>query len=827
MWLLAITGAIACLISVYWLPIQQLDLQFLLLALVTAAIGSRIGILIPRVNSEITVSDTLIFLTLLLYDGEAAVLVAAADAFCSSLRFSKRWLTILCNSGMLAVSTFVNVWTLRLCFGPISNLTSGGAYTTRFLLAIFIMATVQYVLNSGLTALRESLKRDMPFWHTWHKYFLWTSITYYAGASAAGLITKLVAVIGFYAFIITVPIIGIVYITYRTYRQNIASAESHVEELNRHIAEQERIRRALQESEAHFRIAFEHAAGIVIVTPDLRCLKVNHSLCNILGYSETQLLESSFQQFVQPDDLTNLLVNIDKLLKGQLATYQVEHRYLYRRGPVVWVLLSISIVQNPESEAHLIFQIQDITDRKRAEEQLVHDALHDGLTGLPNRALFMDHLKQAVERGKRRKDYLYAVLFLDLDRFKIINDSLGHLVGDQLLVGIARRLETCLRATDTVARLGGDEFTILLEDLGEPMETIQVAERIQRELAVPFKLAGQEVFTTVSIGVAPSTTGYAKADDILRDADTAMYRAKQMGKARHVVFDQEMHARAMNLLQLETDLRRALERRELFLNFQPIVALATEQIIGFEALVRWRHSERGIISPMDFIPIAEETGLIIPIGQWVLEEACRQTKQWKEQVHPDRPLFVSVNLSGKQFQQPDLLEQITSILRESGLAPCSLKMEITESLLMENIEAACATLEQLRELGVEVSIDDFGTGYSSLSYLHRLPIDTLKIDRSFVGRMALNDENIEIVRTIVTLAQSLEMAVVAEGIETKEQLAQLRALKCDGGQGYLFSQPLAADAARQFLAASCAEQVDTATAEEWRKREEVDVMEVA
>jgi diguanylate cyclase (GGDEF)-like protein len=442
---------------------------------------------------------------------------------------------------------------------------------------------------------------------------------------------------------------------------------------------------------------------------------------------------------------------------------------------------------------------KEVAERRQIEEQLRHNAFHDGLTDLANRALFTDHLQLALARAKRHEDYRFAVLFLDLDRFKVVNDSLGHVVGDKLLVGVARRLETAVRPGDTVSRLGGDEFTILLDDLGDAGEAEAVAGRLLRELAMPYNLGGHEVFVNVSIGVAVGSTDYTRPEDLLRDADTAMYRAKQLGKARYEVFDQGMHARAMDRLELERDLRRAVERRELFLQYQPIVSLETGAVRGFEALVRWQHPERGVMPPAKFIPLAEETGLIIPIGMWVLGEACRQIRRWQELCPAGGPLTMSVNLSGRQFTQPDLLEQIEAVLRETGLDPRGLKLEITESVVMENLEGATRTLERLRALGVELSVDDFGTGYSSLSYLQRFPVSTLKIDRSFVSRMTESEGTAEIVRTVTRLAQNLGMGVVAEGVETERQREMLRALECEFGQGYYFSRPMDGDAAEELL----------------------------
>ncbi|CAN5762204.1 hypothetical protein BH18ACI4_BH18ACI4_20770 [soil metagenome] len=397
-----------------------------------------------------------------------------------------------------------------------------------------------------------------------------------------------------------------------------------------------------------------------------------------------------------------------------------------------------------------------------------------------------------------RDEQLFALLFLDLDRFKNINDSLGHIAGDQLLKATARCLEDCMRPMDTVARLGGDEFAILLDGLENQNQAILIAERIQQALTPAFNLNGHEVFVTASIGITLSAGGYHDPEDVLRDADTAMYRAKEGGKARSELFDASMHSHAVARLQLENDLRRAIERKEFEVYYQPIISLADDEISGFEALVRWNHPDRGLVLPSEFIPTAEETGLIVDIGRQVLHESCRQLREWQSTIC-QKPLTMSVNLSGKQFAQPDLVAQVKETLDETGLDAKYLKLEITESVVMENAEVATAMLKQLCALGVHLSIDDFGTGYSSLSYLHRFPVKALKIDRSFIGRMGPDGENSEIVRTINTLANNLGMGVVAEGVETADQLAQLKAIRCTLGQGYLFSRPLDAIAAYAFI----------------------------
>ena len=701
MWLVIAAGAATCIYAVHYLPADRMDRYFLLLLVVTAVIGSRVAIRIPKINANITVDDTFVFISLLLYGGEATILLGAIAGLCSGLRISKKPRTVLFGAGALSCAVFATANELQFAFGTTANLFHRGASLA--MIALCVMGLVHYLVHTGLGAIGNALKDDESIWHMWTRNFLWMSITYFAGAALAGIVVSSVGTARLWAFLVAIPIIVIVYFSYDRYmrevkasarqaeeaeraraeieRERAEQAERHVHELNNYITEQERISRVLEETKDHFR----------------------------------------------------------------------------------------------------------------------HAAFHDSLTGLPNRAMFTELLKAEIEGSKRRPDHLFSVLFLDLDRFKNINDSLGHTHGDLLLVAFAERLERTLRPVDTLARFGGDEFAILLSGIEDTTDAVRVAERIHEELLLPFVLDKNSAFATASIGIALSSSGYERPEDILRDADTAMYRAKENGKARYEMFDQGMHARAVSRLQLESDLRQAVEQKQFCVYYQPIIALETGRLAGFEALVRWNHPRRGLISPADFIPVAEETGLIVPLGRWVLEESCAKIRQWQQKSPCHRALSLSVNLSGRQVSQPDLVAQIKQALDDSKLSPHCLKLEITESVVMENAEAATIMFKQLRALGVQLSIDDFGTGYSSLSYLHRFPLNYLKIDRSFVSRMTIADDNSEIVRTITTLARNLGMECIAEGIETEEQHQQLKALGCEYGQGYLFSRPVDDVAAEHLL----------------------------
>ena len=446
-------------------------------------------------------------------------------------------------------------------------------------------------------------------------------------------------------------------------------------------------------------------------------------------------------------------------------------------------------------------QADEINQFPKRLEQLTRQAFRDALTGLPNRALFMDRLTHGLTRARRRHEHV-AVLFLDLDRFKVINDTLGHTVGDQLLVEVSNRLGSSLRPGDTVARLGGDEFGLLLEDVADAETAELVALRIEAELAKPLIFEGREVFVTSSIGIALSSERLGSPEEVLRDADLAMYHAKAKGKARHEIFDGTMSAPALDRMDLEMDLRSAITNRDFRLHYQPILRLETGRIVEVEALIRWQHEKRGLLQPDAFIGLTEETGLIVPIGQWVLTEACRQARAWQIEFPRTPALGMSVNLSAKQFQNPKLVEEITDALTMSGLDPACLKLEITESVVMQDVPATLAKLHELKDLGIRLAIDDFGTGYSSLGYLKRFPVDTLKIDRSFVKGLSHEGGDSAIVRAVVTVAKSLNMDVTAEGIETDQQRLELKALGCDLGQGFLFARPTTPEHLKPLLAVS-------------------------
>jgi diguanylate cyclase (GGDEF)-like protein/PAS domain S-box-containing protein len=570
----------------------------------------------------------------------------------------------------------------------------------------------------------------------------------------------------------------------------------------RYAIERKRVEGELRESEERYTLAIQGANdGLWDWVLDSNHIYFSPRWKEMLGYLPDEIVDrpDEWLNRIHPDDIQDVQLALSAHLEGLHTHFENEHRLQRKDGSYIWVLIRGVAVRDKKGKPYrMAGSLSDISIRKQTEERLLYDALHDALTGLPNRTMFMDRLGHAVKRFKRNHDSRFAVLFLDLDRFKVINDSLGHPFGDQLLKIVANSLTKCLRTSDSAARLGGDEFAILLEDISSISDAVVISERIQQTLQNPFEFKEHKVVISTSIGIVLSDTKYEIPEDILRDADIAMYHAKLLGKACHVLFNPTMRNRAVMRMELENDLRQVLvdeksRNKELRVVFQPIVALQGGQILGFEALLRWFHPDRGVIMPNEFIPMAEETGLIHSLGLWVLRKACQQVRIWHAQNNNgagNSPISVSVNISGKQFSRPDLVDQIEKILHDNAIAPSCLNLEITESLLVESDKPLIAALERLRNLGINLQVDDFGRGYSSFSYLQHLPVNTLKIDSLFIHRMEINGNNSEIVRSIVSLARSLGMSVIAEGVETDRQFQKLKSLDCEFGQGFYISKPV-------------------------------------
>ncbi len=685
--------------SVYGFSFPKPDINLLCLIIATVFFSAASHLQIPRTKIHISFSDILIMVALLIYGGAVAVLLAMVEVVITSFSFRRKGIniknsTILLNGAVAAIATLCTALIATQGFGSITD-ASKSANVTDLAVLVLLIGVSQFLFYSLITSLFISLKSEKNFWRTWYHYSLNALVIYILGSVIAGLMVRALYNFDTVFILVSIVVVGVIYFTYKRYiddvrktsakaeqaeRERAELAEQHVEELQKHIAQQEITEKALRDSREKFK----------------------------------------------------------------------------------------------------------------------HAAYHDSLTDLPNRNQFVERTGFLLERYKADKNKCFTILSLDLNRFKTINESLGHSSGDKLILEVAERLLNSVREDDMVARFSGDEFGIILKDISKKEEVISYIQIITRKFNKSFSIDGKSIFTSFAIGVAICDQNYENVDDLIRDSDIAMYEAKSCEKP-FVLFDQTMHARAVNLLQTETDLRYALERNELVAFYQPIISLETMKVIGFEALMRWIHPKRGLVSPGEFIPVSEKTGLIIPMTIWMLRDSCRKLAKWKEMAPDNQNLMISVNLSGKHFAQDDLVAQVKQILSETGIAPMSLKLEITESAVMDNAEAAISILKQLKRVGVQLSIDDFGTGYSSLSYLHRFPIDTLKIDRSFVSSMEGGSENGEIVRTVVALAKALGLNVIAEGIETIHQLHQLRILGTEYGQGFLFSKPVPLDEAEAIL----------------------------
>jgi diguanylate cyclase (GGDEF)-like protein/PAS domain S-box-containing protein len=540
-------------------------------------------------------------------------------------------------------------------------------------------------------------------------------------------------------------------------------------------------------------IVLDHIThGMIVVGPDFSVLAFNRQFEDLFRLPpETIFVGRDFREIIKvwADGSGQTQEILERTIRHLdfHAPFEMEFQQTMQ-GETRWLL----VTHAPLPTKGFVRTYTDITEKKKASDQHLHDALHDPLTGLPNRALFMDRLQHIITASQRRPGTpSYAVFFLDMDRFKIINDSLGHVIGDQLLIAVGRKLADCIRPGDTIARLGGDEFAILLENITAPAYTVNVAERIRDKLARPININGREIFTSISIGIASGAERYERPEQVLRDADVAMYEAKARGNASYEIFDTEMHANILDRMRLVADLRGAVDHKELALYYQPIIDLKARRLSGFEALVRWNHPTRGLIYPLEFISLAEEHGLIAQIGAWILHEACCELKLLQDQYPTQPPLSMSINISSRQFSQQDLVGMLSGFLAETGVDPRTVILEITESMIMVNVNAAVETMKQLRAMGVKIHIDDFGTGHSSLSYLQLFPVSALKIDRSFIHKLTANGDNQEIITHIVSLAKSLNFDVIAEGVEMEHQLTNIRNLQCGFGQGFLFARPMA------------------------------------
>ncbi len=806
-WSVVMLGGAAVLASFWQLAGQTREvwLQTAIGAFVAMGAGF-FPVRVKRAKNSFAAGEIFIFLLLLMHGPAAAVLAAAGEAAVGALRTSKRWTSRIASPAMAGLAMF--------CAGSLltpvrANMDSN---PTALIVATMLFALAYFVINTTLVSAVPRLKRGEKLqWSDLFGVFGWIGIAYAASAAVAALLHLTYRQSGTGVLMAMVPLLAMMLATLHYYfRQQeadeavrLAGAEALARErelAERHVQE-------LQASERRFHSAFTHASiGMALLSFDGQILQANPALRALVGRSGDELLNLRIQDLVWPDDCGLLQEQMGLVNGHEFEGFAVELRCTHRSGDAVWVAAHCSFFSEPGAGVpSLILQLHDISARRTAEEDLHHIAFHDALTGLPNRRRFYEHLELALAAVKPpgpagTPPSAFAVMFLDFDRFKLINDSLGHSAGDEFLVQVSKRIQNSLRPQDTVARLGGDEFAVLARELDNDQAATALADRLIEAMRQPFFVAGTELNTSASIGITFSGLGYTSPEDVLRDADTAMYKAKAAGKARYALFDASLHTEVAGRLRLEGDLRRALDEGRLSVAYQPVCDLGSGKINGFEALVRWTHPSDGPISPVDFLPIAEEAGLMPRLTDFVLQSACRQVRAWQQQHASQAQLSINVNLSGHDLAHVGMLSRITRALADSGLQPQHLCLELTENILMSRLEAALPALADLRRMGVSLAIDDFGTGYSSLSHLSTLPIDCLKIDRSFVSRLHSGANEAAVVRSIILLGSSLGKAVVAEGIETPSQLKQLRDLGCRLGQGYLLARPLTVEAASALLA---------------------------
>ena len=795
-WLaLAVLGGIALASSAA--QVAQLAMGDLLQILgwsTIAAIAAAFPIQIPRSKHSVATGDVVIFLLLALHGTSAAVLAAGLEALIAASRSSLRLSSRIASLCAAAVGMAIGGILLDVAQSWLQDqgLPHAAAHLGALAGAVFAYFIVSTMTLMHIVCLKRGMRLTLKDWFDGTS---WVGALYLVSGMLAGLLSLNAQQFGRSAAAVGVFVIGVSLALLRAhFRQRIAENE----------AQEARVAAAELEAEQHqkrFHSAFTHASiGMAIVSSEGAVLQANHALCALLGYNESQVVGRTFRDLLQPGDAALLDRHVSGVAERRDDTFSIELRCLCADQSETWVSLHCArFNEHASSDAGLIFQLHDITSRRRAEGELRHVAYHDTLTDLANRNCFQERLSVAVERSRLDRRFNFAVMYLDLDRFKLVNDGLGHPAGDELLREAARRLVACVRPKDLVARLGGDEFAILLEETQNPSHVVGLGERLLEALKEPVRINGTEVRPLASIGVAFSDLGYSEPDEILRDADLAMYKAKAEGKGRMALFDASLHEQLGHKLQLEADLRHAIEERQLTLAFQPLFDLEPYRLNGFEALARWHHPVRGEISPGVFIALAEEIGCIDALTTWAIDAAVRQLAAWRRDAPHLEDLVMHVNVSGKDLSRRQLVPHVREVLKRHQLPARLLTLELTESTLMEQRELAMRSLAELRELGCKLSIDDFGTGYSSLAYLSTLPFDCLKIDRSFVIGMHKSPQNVEIVRTIVSLGASLNKRVIAEGIETHKQLLLLKQLGVPIGQGYLLARPLSAAAVQGLL----------------------------
>ncbi len=805
-WLMVVLGSATLVRSVLDV-IDDSPLDWLQIAagMAIAMLAGFFPVRVPRSKNSFAAGEIFVFLLLLIHGPGAAALAAAGEALVGSWRTSKRWTSRIVSPAMAALAMYLagTLFTAGLHRMP----DNGGL----LILATMAFGMVFFLLNTLLVTAVPRLKRNERMQLSdLVSVFGWIGLAYAGSAAVAVLLYLTYRQSGTGVLMAMVPLLAMMLATLHYFFRQQEAAEE-VRQAGAEAAERERELaqrhvRELEASERRFHSAFTHASiGMALLGFDGRILQANHALRTLVGQRDEEILNRPFRDLVLPADRRQLHEQLGLVNAHEFEGFALEMRCVHRDGHPVWVAAHCSFFSEPGAgKPCLILQVQDISARRNAEEGLHHLAFHDSLTGLPNRRRFHELLGQVVSRLNESGDAhdAYAVMFLDFDRFKLINDSLGHSAGDQFLVQVSQRIKDSLRPHDTVARLGGDEFAVLVRHVEHERSVVGLAERLMEALRRPFLVANTELMTSASIGITFSALGYTSPEDVLRDADTAMYKAKGAGKARYALFDASLHTEVANRLRLEGDLRRAIDDGRLSVAYQPVWELGGSEpgrLAGFEALVRWQHHDDGPISPGAFLPIAEEAGLMLKLTDFVLHCACRQLRSWQQSDPVWADLRMNVNVSGHDIAHPALVARVTRAIVEAGISPRHLCMELTENILMSRLEAALPQLTELRRMGVTLAIDDFGTGYSSLSHLSTLPIDCLKIDRSFVSRLEAGSNEAAVVRSIVLLGSSLGKAVVAEGIETEAQLKQLQEMGCGLGQGYLLAYPKTAAEIAELL----------------------------